>query len=56
MAQDNLDEKIKKAEKIYNEAMLKLSELQLVHRKILDSAKKRVEQSKINKIKQNLKF
>jgi len=48
------DDKIKETEKIYNEVMVKLNELEIAHQQILATAKKRVEEDRIEKIKQDL--
>lgn len=54
MNNPTLEDKIKETEKIYNEVVAKLNELEIAHQQILVTAKKRVEKDKIEKIKQDL--
>jgi fido (protein-threonine AMPylation protein) len=49
-----LDDKVKETEKIYEEVMVKLNELEIAHQQILATAKRRVEEERIEKIKQDL--
>jgi fido (protein-threonine AMPylation protein) len=49
-----LDDKVKETEKIYDEVMAKLNELEIAHQQILATAKRRVEEERIEKIKQDL--
>ena len=55
MPQNDLEQKVQEAEKIYAEALAKLAELQIVHQQILTAAKKRVEKEQMNKIRKDLK-
>ena len=54
MPQDDLEQKIKEAQQIYEQAMAKLQELELAHEEILASARKRVEEEQMNAVRQTI--
>lgn len=54
MTQEDLEQKIKEAQQIYEQAMAKLQELEVAHEQILASARKRVEEEQMNAIRQNM--
>jgi hypothetical protein len=58
MAQDlndkTLDDKIKEAKRIYEEAMSKLNELEKLQKQILDKEEERAKQKQLEKIKQDI--
>lgn len=54
MTQEDLEQKIKEAQQIYEQAMAKLQELEVAHEQILASVRKRVEEEEMNKVRQSL--
>lgn len=52
---DTKEEKLKKARKIYNEAMAKLAILQKDYKSVLAGAKKRITDEKLSQIRDCLK-
>ncbi|MBI3335013.1 MAG: hypothetical protein HY001_00750 [Candidatus Portnoybacteria bacterium] len=54
MTQEDLEQKIKEAQQIYEQAMAKLQELEVAHEEILASARKRVEGEQMNSVRQSI--